>query len=108
MEYLLHIDTSTDTGLLAIGCDGQLLAHSMIEESRNHAGTINNMINSLLADAHISFRQLSAVAVCAGPGSYPGLRIGLATAKVLCYALEKPLILDNKLTVLAHGAHLQQ
>ena len=105
MKYLLHIDTSTDTSIIAIGCNGQLLASSINEETRNHAGTINNTISKLLTDAQISFQQLNAVAVCAGPGSYTGLRIGLATAKGLCYALDKPLILDNKLTLLADNAY---
>ena len=104
MKYLLHIDTSTDTSILAIGCNGELLTYSVNEESRNHAGTINNSINKLLINAEISFEQISAVVVCAGPGSYTGLRIGLATAKGLCYALDKPLILDNKLTLLANNA----
>ncbi len=104
MEYLLHIDTSADTGIIAIGHQGKVLASCINTESRNHAGTINNMINGLLADIKISFKQLSAVAVCAGTGSYTGLRIGLATAKGMCYALDIPLILDNKLTLLAHNA----
>ena len=107
MQYLLHIDTSSDTSILAIGCDGRLLKHNINEESRNHAATINNRINDLLADSKISFEQLSAIVVCAGPGSYTGLRIGLATAKGLCYALSKPLILDNKLSLLADNACLE-
>ena len=107
MKYLLHIDTSTDTSILAIGCQGKLIASSINEESRNHAGTINNIINKLLQDAQISFEQLSAIVVCAGPGSYTGLRIGLATAKGLCYALGKPLILDNKLALLALNTLLE-
>jgi len=104
MQYLLHIDTASDTGVVAIGGDGRLVASRINEESRNHAATINLMIEGVLADAMISFADLSAVVVCAGPGSYTGLRIGLATAKGLCYALDKPLILDNLLTLLAYDA----
>ena len=106
MKYLLHIDTSSDTGILAIGADGILLKHIAHEGLRNHAASINNMINDLLNSAQISFPDLAAIAVCAGPGSYTGLRIGLATAKGLCYALDKPLIADNKLTLLANNAAL--
>jgi tRNA threonylcarbamoyladenosine biosynthesis protein TsaB len=104
MIYLLHIDTSVDTGIVAVGGDGVLLASRSNTESRNHAATINNMIADVLADAAISLHQLSGIVVCAGPGSYTGLRIGMATAKGLCYALDKPLILDNRLDLLAYHA----
>ena len=107
MTYLLFIDTSTDTGMVAISGNTDLLGMRVNDETRNHASSINNMISSLLDDINISFAQLSAVVVCAGPGSYTGLRIGLATAKGLCYALDKPLILDNKLTLLAHNARIE-
>lgn len=101
MNYLLHIDTSTDAGMVAVGRDGVLIASRTNEETRNHASTINSMINDVLEDAGISLEQLSGISVCAGPGSYTGLRIGMATAKGLCYALDKPLLLANRLTLLA-------
>jgi tRNA threonylcarbamoyladenosine biosynthesis protein TsaB len=59
------------------------------------------MINEVADETEIHLRDLSAVVVCAGPGSYTGLRIGLATAKGLCYVLDKPLLLQNKLALLA-------
>jgi len=108
MHYLLHIDTSTDTGTVAIAGDGILLTSAINEESRNHAGTINNLIDDIAKSAGIALDQLSAVAVCAGPGSYTGLRIGMATAKGLCYALNKSLIADNRLTVLAYQCHVNE
>ena len=101
MSYILHIDTSTDSGIVALNEDGRLLAFLQNDESRNHAATINTMIDSLLEAAHLSLAQIDAVVVCAGPGSYTGLRIGLATAKGICYALDKPLIMDNRLDLLA-------
>lgn len=104
MKYLLHIDTSTDVGTVAIGGDGQLLASRTGGTTRDHASTINNMIDGVLADAGITLGDLSAIVVCGGPGSYTGLRIGMATAKGLCYALNKPLLSDNRLTLLAHQA----
>jgi tRNA threonylcarbamoyladenosine biosynthesis protein TsaB len=107
MNFLLYIDTSADTGTVAVSRDSEVLAHRHNEGSRNHAATINKLITDVLADAGISLEQLSAVVVCAGPGSYTGLRIGMATAKGLCYALNKPLILDNKLTLLAYRAYLE-
>ena len=102
MNYLLHIDTSTDTGTVAIGGNGTLLAQRINEESRNHAGTLNIMINDVLAEVGIALDQLSGIVVCAGPGSYTGLRIGMATAKGFCYALDKPLLLDDRLSLMAY------
>lgn len=105
MNYLLHIDTSADTGVIALSRDGIPVAQRLNEESRNHAATINIMIEEVMKEADITLPQLSGIVVCAGPGSYTGLRIGLATAKGLCYALDKSLLLDNKLTLLANTAY---
>lgn len=104
MNYLLHIDTSSDTGSIALALDGNLISTRINTEARNHASSINLMIDEVLAEGSITLHQLSAVVVCAGPGSYTGLRIGVATAKGLCYALNIPLLLDNKLTLLANQA----
>jgi tRNA threonylcarbamoyladenosine biosynthesis protein TsaB len=87
---------------VAIGGDGQLIAMKINEGGRNHAATINLLIENLLATAGLKFIDLSGVVVCAGPGSYTGLRIGMATAKGLCYALDIPLFLHNRLTLLAY------
>ena len=105
--YLLHVDTSTDTGTVAISSDGTLMAHRTNEESRNHAATINTMITEVLTEAKLTFNDIAAIVVCGGPGSYTGLRIGMATAKGLCYALDKPLLVDNRLTLLAFHAYQQ-
>jgi len=102
MDYILHIDTAADTGNVAIGGDGTLLAIRSTSDTRNYASVLNGMIDDVLAEAGISLSELSAVAICAGPGSYTGLRIGMATAKALCYVLDKPLLADNKLTLLAN------
>ncbi len=105
MQYLLLIDTSTDTGMVAISGDGVVLASAANAESRNHAAAINNMIEQVLAEAKIKLAHVAGVVVCAGPGSYTGLRIGMATAKGLCYALNKPLMAQNRLELLAQKAN---
>lgn len=105
MKYFLHLDTSADTSTVAIGLEGKLICYSRNEEPRNHAAALNLMIQDMMAEAGITFRELSAVVVCAGPGSYTGLRIGMATAKGICYALDIPLLADNKLTLLAYQAY---
>ncbi|MGN6566958.1 MAG: tRNA (adenosine(37)-N6)-threonylcarbamoyltransferase complex dimerization subunit type 1 TsaB [Flavipsychrobacter sp.] len=101
MTYLLHIDTSADNGFVAISADGHIVSAKSIEDSKNQSALINTLIDGVLSEANIAMQQLSAITVCAGPGSYTGLRIGMGTAKGLCYALDKPLLLDNKLTLLA-------
>lgn len=101
MNYILHIDTSGDTGSVFIAGDGSVLSMITNTDSRNHAAVLNEHINTVLADAGISLPELSAIAVCGGPGSYTGLRISLSTAKGLCYVLDKPLMLHNKLELMA-------
>jgi tRNA threonylcarbamoyladenosine biosynthesis protein TsaB len=101
MTYLLHIDTSAETGTVAIGADGNLVATSITTDARNYASVLNNMIDEVLKKAGIRLQDLSGIAICSGPGSYTGLRIGMATAKALCYVLDKPLLSHNKLTLLA-------
>jgi len=101
MDYLLHIDTSTDIGSVAISGDGKLLSQITAEAIRNHAADINLLVSQALKDANILLNDISAVAVCAGPGSYTGLRIALATAKGICYASDKPLIMNNRLSLIA-------
>ncbi len=107
MSYILHIDTSGSEGSIAIACNGAILAIETTNDSRNQAAAINNMITAALSTAAIVPGQLDAIAVCGGPGSYTGLRIGMATAKGLCYALDIPLLADNKLALLL-GSKQQQ
>jgi len=105
MKYLLHIDTATDIGMIAVTGDGAVLGYRTNNESRNHASTINNMIADVLTEVQLSLKNINAVVVSGGPGSYTGLRIGLSTAKGLCYALDVPLIMDSRLTLLAWQAY---
>lgn len=101
MHYILHIDTSGEKALIALGRDGVLIDQVVSTDTRNHASVLNIYINELLGKAGVSLKELSAIAVCGGPGSYTGLRIGLATAKGLCYTLGKPLMLHNSLLLMA-------
>lgn len=102
MSYILHIDTSGNEGTIALSEDGKILFTEQNAAARDHAASINLMVQRVLQAAGIGIQQLSAVSVCAGPGSYTGLRIGLATAKGFCYAYDIPLMLENKLTLLAY------
>lgn len=100
MAYILHIDTSAETGVVALAKDGQVLSVKEQTNARNHAATINNDIEELLKANNIGLDDISAFCVNGGPGSYTGLRIGLATAKGYCYALDKPLMMHNRLLLL--------
>ncbi len=101
MDYLLHIDCSADLCGIAISGDGILITNIIGQEARNHSAGLNQMIDQALKDTCISVGQLSAIVVCSGPGSYTGLRIAMATAKGICYALNTPLILNDRLLLLA-------
>jgi tRNA threonylcarbamoyladenosine biosynthesis protein TsaB len=100
MAYILHIDTSGDRGSFALSKDGETLAEHINTDTRNHAAVINILIDELLAEAGIQLKDIAAVAVCGGPGSYTGLRIGLSTAKALCYVLDIPLLHHDRLLLL--------
>lgn len=101
MIHILHIDTSGTTGLVMIARDGQPVKILYNQAERDHAGTINTMIDTALAETGLSLQDIHAIAICSGPGSYTGLRIGMATAKGLAYALDLPVIAHNKLELLA-------
>lgn len=101
MSCLLTIDTSLETALLCISRDGELLKSSSNHSQKDHASWLQPALENLLQDAGISFSDLNAIAVVAGPGSYTGLRVGMASAKGLCYALKVPLILLDNLYVMA-------
>ncbi|HTM65022.1 MAG TPA: tRNA (adenosine(37)-N6)-threonylcarbamoyltransferase complex dimerization subunit type 1 TsaB [Flavipsychrobacter sp.] len=102
MAYILHIDISSEKCTGALARDGKVLISCDTEKKeRNSAATINIIIKAILLAERVNISDLSAVAVIGGPGSYTGLRIGLSTAKGICYALDKPIILHNKLDLLA-------
>lgn len=104
MAYILHIDTATETAQVGLAKDGQLIASATNAEQKDHAGFLQPALANLLSEAGIGFAQLAAVAVTDGPGSYTGLRVGMASAKGLCYALQIPLIAIGTLHLMAASA----
>ena len=77
---------------MALADWGKLVAVKEMTGRNVHAESITLFIDEIINQAGIQYRDLSAIAVGAGPGSYTGLRIGVSTAKGLCFALDKPLI----------------
>ena len=102
MTYILNIETATKNCSVALAKDGEILfCEEIAEEGYSHAEKLHVFIQSVLEKASLSFKDLSAVAVSQGPGSYTGLRIGVSSAKGLCLALSIPLIAVDTLQVLA-------
>jgi tRNA threonylcarbamoyladenosine biosynthesis protein TsaB len=100
---ILLIDTSQETGTAALSQDGHILLSEENRIAKEHASWLHPAIGRLLSSANKTVRDLEAVSVVAGPGSYTGLRVGLAAAKGLCYALKIPLITQNTLEVMAES-----
>ncbi|MBB6612998.1 tRNA (adenosine(37)-N6)-threonylcarbamoyltransferase complex dimerization subunit type 1 TsaB [Pontibacter sp. Tf4] len=101
MALLLSLETSSTVCSVALHRDAQLLGISELQIEKSHSSHITVMINQLIENCGYELKQIDAVAVSGGPGSYTGLRIGSATAKGICYALDKPLISVSTLHSLA-------
>lgn len=97
MTRILSIETATSICSIAIHQDGELLANADLFLEKSHSNSLALLIEQVLDHCEISMNQLDAIAVSSGPGSYTGLRIGLSTAKGLCYALDIPLIAISSL-----------
>jgi tRNA threonylcarbamoyladenosine biosynthesis protein TsaB len=104
MALLLCIDTATEDAGICLSNNDEILAFKESRDQKNHASFVQPAIEELVNNSGIQLKDINAVAVVNGPGSYTGLRVGLATAKGLCYALNKPLLLLNTLEVMARGA----
>jgi len=100
---ILLIETATTACSVGLARDGKLIALRESLDQRSHAELITVFIADLLREANIPFSALDAVAVSKGPGSYTGLRIGVSTAKGICYAHDKPLIAIETLYAMAAG-----
>jgi len=102
MNYILHLETSTKACSVAISLDGELIAlKEELNEEFSHSEKLTLFIQDVIQEVKITLKDLKAVSVASGPGSYTGLRIGVSTAKGLCYALEIPLISVDALFSLA-------
>jgi tRNA threonylcarbamoyladenosine biosynthesis protein TsaB len=103
MALILNIDTATTTGSVSLSRDGQVIQTLVNEKQQDHAATMILFVQQILKEQGILPAALDAIAVSAGPGSYTGLRVGVATAKGLCYAWHKPLLAISTLQMMAQG-----
>jgi tRNA threonylcarbamoyladenosine biosynthesis protein TsaB len=104
MSLILNIDTASENAHVSIAKDGQVLQSLNSESQKEHASFLQTAIQQLVKITAIHLKEIDAVAVTAGPGSYTGLRVGFASAKGLCYALKKPFITIGTLEVLTASA----
>jgi len=104
MSLLLVIDTATEIARVALLKNNQVLAMRENDNAKQHATFVQPAIEALSNETEISLTQLAGVVVVNGPGSYTGLRVGLASAKGICFALQIPLFALNTLQVMAAGS----
>ena len=102
MPIILSIETSTKACSAAIHQDGKLLSVSELNNEKSSSGMLTTLIEHVVKTAGLTLQYIDAIAVAKGPGSYTGLRIGVSTAKGLCFTLEKPLIAINTLEAMAY------
>jgi len=103
MAIFLHIETATQVCSVALSESGKIISARESREKNIHSSIITVFIEEMMREAGIPFSSLDAVVVSKGPGSYTGLRIGVSTAKGICYGLGKPLIAIGTLESMAAG-----
>ena len=104
MNYLLNIDTTTEKAIVCLSDGANIISSATNTNSKEHASFLHVAIHQILKENSVSVSELKAIGVVGGPGSYTGIRVGLATAKGLCYALNIPLMMYNTLELMAFSA----
>src|SRR5688572_11700858 len=102
MALILNIDTAVDAASVCLARDGKELTLEKNKKQKDHAAWLHLAIKHIFEKNELELKAVDAIAVTAGPGSYTGLRIGMATAKGICYALNKTLITLNTMEVMAN------
>lgn len=102
--YILHIETATSVCSSSLSYNGKVIASRWINDGNKHAELLATFIQQIFDEAKTNPKDISAVSVSIGPGSYTGLRIGLSMAKGICYSCSIPLITINSLLILGNHA----
>jgi len=112
MPLILNIETSSDICSVSLSKGGNSISIKESKENNSHSKLLTILIEEILFENNFKINDVDTIAVSEGPGSYTGLRIGVSTAKGICYALNKPLIAVNTLQSLAinifENSHLKQ
>ncbi len=101
MALILNIETATDCCSVALSLDGKLLSLKESVSGQSHARLLTEFVELSVNEAGYKLADIDAFSVSKGPGSFTGLRIGVASAKGFCYGLDKPLIGINTLQSMA-------
>lgn len=101
MVKILSLETSTTVCSVALHENNSLIAGAEVHLEHSHGSRLAQLIESVLKFSGIEMRDVNAVAISSGPGSYTGLRIGTSTAKGICFALGVPLIAIDTLSILS-------
>ena len=104
MNYILNIHTTAEKAIVNISNENEVLSALVNSEQKEHASFLHIAIKKILQDNDIDIGTLKAIGVTGGPGSYTGIRVGLATAKGLCFALQIPMMMYNSLELMAFSA----
>jgi tRNA threonylcarbamoyladenosine biosynthesis protein TsaB len=102
MALILNIESSTEVCSVSLAEDGMIIQTLEDLTGQNHAKLVTSYVQEIFSNNGLSINKLNAVAVSGGPGSYTGLRIGVASAKGICYGLGIPLIAITSLAAMAH------
>jgi tRNA threonylcarbamoyladenosine biosynthesis protein TsaB len=101
LALILIIDSAFEQCVVALSNNEEVIAHEESIVQKDHASFLQPAIKKVCDTAFLKLSSVDAIAVVNGPGSYTGLRVGLASAKGICYVLNKPLLLLNTLDILA-------
>jgi len=102
MAYILCIESTSKNCSVAIVQNGAVVSlKELLSENYTHAEELHPFVQEALERSGIGYQDLSAVMVSSGPGSYTGLRIGIAAAKGICFSLNIPLLAADTLSIMA-------
>lgn len=107
-DFILHIDTSSSNGIVMLSRMGRPEVFRENPVAKDHAAFVQPAVKEVLTEAGVTPDDILCVAVANGPGSYTGIRVGLASAKGLCYAWNKPLLTVSSLYIMAKALQLAE
>ena len=101
---ILAVDSSAITVSCAVADDEKTLSYGLLNEGLTHSQTLMRLIDSILRDSKLAVSDIDCIAISAGPGSFTGVRIGIATVKGIAFARDIPCIGVSTLEAIAYGA----